>query len=297
MKRRQPSERGAALVAVLAMLMLLSGFVTLGLDRLRTATAQVSDAESRAHAMAAARGGLEAALPIITSIKAAARQNPEQFRKPIQLAIGGGHVVLRFEDASACFNLNSLAPGSGGTPVQTRPEQFAKMLTAAGIPPMEAPDLARATAEYLAAHGMLWADPGEWLAVPGVTAAHWSLAGPLLCTLPNREATSLNVNMLRPEQAPLLVAVGLEADEARRALAARPREGWSTTNDFWQRASPAGTPETAGAQVVGTSSRWLWLNIWATTGDTIVARRYLLDTISTPAKIAASIWLPTRGTA
>lgn len=286
-----PSERGAALFAVLALLMLLGGFVTLGLDRLRAATTQVSVADNRARAMATARAGVEAALPIVLQMKAAARHEPEKFRQPVHLEIGGGTAILRFDDASACFNLNSLAPASGAS-VQTKPEQFARMLAAAGVPPMETVDLARATAEYLAATRILWADAGEWLSVPGVTAQHWALARPLLCALPNREATSLNVNMLRPEQAPLLVAVGLDADEARRALAARPREGWTTTNDFWHNASPAGSPETAGAQVVGTSSRWLWLDIVATHDETTVARRYLLDTISSPAKITASIWIP-----
>lgn len=295
--KTRPSEKGAALFAVLALLMLLAGFVTVGLDRLRAATTQISDGESRAQALALAQAGVEAAHPLIPRLKALARQNPAQFRQPIAFDLGGGHVVLHFADAGACFNLNSLAPGANDKPPQTRPEQFARMLAATGISPMETGEIARATADYLAHTGMLWADPGEWLAVPGITAEHWAAAGGLLCALPNREATSFNVNMLTPEQAPLLVAVGLEVDEARRALAGRPHEGWVTTNDFWDKASPAGTPETAGAQVVGTSSRWISLHVTATSQGMRLERLYLLDTISSPARIASSVWLPVQGAA
>lgn len=297
MRQRPNNERGAALFAVLAMLALLAGFATLGLQRLRTATDRVSDAEAQAQATLVVQSGLEAGAQTIGTLKALSRNQPELLTTPITLQINGGTAILRFADASSCFNLNSLAPGPRGTRPQTSPAQFARLLAAAGVPPMETREIANGTARILAEKRLLWADAGEWLAVPGIRAEYWAAARPLLCALPNREATAINVNFIRPEQAPLLVAIGMEPDEARRALANRPREGWANGGQFFEAGSSSGSPDTAGAQVVGVSSRWLSLTIDATHGDAQVRRRYLLDTISSPARVAASYWLPPGGSA
>jgi general secretion pathway protein K len=289
---RAPNERGAALVAVLVLILMLSGLAWTGLAQLRTATDQVADARARAMATAAAREGRETALAMLARLKAQARQQPGLLDRPIQLAPAGAMVRIRFRDASTCFNLNSLAPGPNGDAPQTKPEQFARLLAAAGVPPLEADPLARASAALLAAHRLLWAEPGEWLSVPGVTRKHWALVGRLLCTMPNREATALNANSLTADQAPLLVVIGLDPDEARRAIARRPRGGWTSTTDFWQIASPSGMPETAGAQVVGTSSRWFWLDLTAAVPGLAIRRLYLVDSLKSPARIAGAIWLP-----
>lgn len=295
MRRRlapgRPSERGAALLAVLAMLVLLSALATFGIDRLRAATARVNGSDGRGRAMAVVAAALEAAMPLIGPLKAAAGGRPERLGRAIPLDLAGGHAVLRFADASACFNLNSLAPGAGGLPPQAKPEQFARMLAAAGIAGTDADRLADATAARLADRRLLWAEPGEWLDVAGVTAADWRRVRPLLCALPNREATALNANLLTLEQAPLLVAAGLQPDEARRAILARPAGGWNSNSDFWQKASPAGIPETAGAQAVGVDSRWLSVRIRAEVPGARVERLYLLDTARRPARVAAARWL------
>lgn len=290
-------ERGAALFAVLAMILVLAGFASLGLNRLRAATDRVSDAEALSEARLMANAGGSAALALVAALKARARAAGGSFGEPVGLPVAGGSLRLSFRDAGACFNLNSLGPapraaGEGGADAlaQVPPQDFARLLAAAGIPLLDADRLARATAERLAATGLLWADASEWTGVPGVTAAHWRLAGPLLCALPNREAAAINVNSLTPEQAPLLVAMGLGPDEARRALAARPPGGWTSGNQFWGEASPAGTPETAAAQRLGASSRWIALDIVAETPRARVVRTLLLDTQRQPARIVASRW-------
>jgi len=288
-------ERGAALLAVLAMVMLLSGFASVGLSRLKATTDRVSDAEARSEAQLLANAGTSAAVLLIGQVKARANRQSALLEQPVTVTVGGGDVVVRFADGGSCFNLNSLAPqapGAGaasGSP-QSRPQDFARMLTAVGIPSLEADALSKATATRLAATRSLWADASEWTGVPGVTAAHWQAAGALLCALPNREAAALNINSLTPDKAPLLVAMGLGPDEARRALANRPREGWNSATDFWLEASQTGVPETTGAQVVGTSSRWIRVNLVATTARARVSRELLLDTLRQPATVAASSW-------
>lgn len=289
------SERGAALLAVLAMVILLAGFASLGLSRLRAASDRVTDAEARSDAQLLANAGSSAAVALVSQMKARANRQVGQLEKPVTLAMGSGEVIVRFRDAGTCFNLNSLAlppqaVGAQAAAPQARPQDFARMLTAAGIPQLEADTIAKATAARLAQTGMLWADASEWATVPGVTRRHWDMAGGLLCALPNREAAALNINSLTPDKAPLLVAMGLGPDEARRALGGRPQQGWNSSTDFWEQASRSGVPDTAAAQVVGTTSRWIALDLVATTQRARVGRTLLLDTLRQPASIAASTW-------
>jgi general secretion pathway protein K len=288
-------EEGAALLTVLALVLLLAGFATLGLERLRAASDRVVDAEARAEALLIANAGTSAALALVMPLKARARLDPQAMARPVTVALGSGRVELRFRDAGSCFNLNSLAlpPASRGVAApapQARTGDLAKLLAAAGIPLLEADALAQATAARLASTGMLWADASEWATVPGVTARHWAAAGGLLCALPNREAAALNINSLTLAQAPLLVAMGLQPDEARRALAARPAGGWASANQFWSEASAGGIPESSAAQVVGTTSRWVGLELIAETPRARVGRRLLLDSVRQPATVAASEW-------
>ena len=290
--KHRASETGAALFAVLAMVMLLAGFATLGLQRLRAATDRAVDGEARAEANLLANAGITVSRSMVSRVKALSNRQKAGLEKPILLPLASGTVTLRFADAGSCYNLNALGSSRPGTQPQSSWQDLAKLLSASGIPQLEADALAKATATAISSRNLLLADESEWLSVPGVTGAHYAKAGPLLCTLPNREVSAFNINSLTPEKAPLLVALGLTPDEARRAIAVRPADGWASANDFWQQASPTGVPETQGASVVGTSSRWIRLRLTAQTPRATVARDLLLDTIDNPARIASSVWLP-----
>lgn len=295
MKAVPRAERGAALLAVLAMVMLLAGFASLGLARLRAATDRITDAEARAEAQILANSGTSAALGLIHQLKAQARGRPALLQAPIRVPMGENLVELRFSDGGNCYNLNSLVrpqttASSGEMQAQSRAADFARLLVATGIPAIEASTVAQATAARLSQTGMLLADASEWVTVPGVTAKHWELAGPLLCALPNREVTAININSLRPDQAPLLAAMGMGADEARRAIASRPAEGWSSSGDFWQQTSANSTPDTASAEMLGVTSRWITLEVMARTANGAVGRELLLDTLRQPARVASSRW-------
>jgi general secretion pathway protein K len=291
---QRPSERGAALLAVLAMVMLLAGFATLGLDRLRAAGDRISEAQARAEAQLLASAGTSAALSLAGQLKARARIQPALMDQPIALPFATGTVEVRFRDGGNCFNLNSLArppatSSTGEVPAAARPEDFARLLAAAGIPQSEAITISRATAARLAQTGQLWADASEWVGIDGVTQRHWNLAGPLLCALPTRESASININSLTPEKAPLLVGLGLGADQARRAVAARPAGGWSSPTDFLGQASADAAPG-AGEDQLTTTSRWMALAIVATTPNAKIGRDVLVDTLRQPAMVVSSRW-------
>jgi general secretion pathway protein K len=288
-------ERGAALLAVLAMVVLLSGFATAGLARLKAAGTQISDAQARAEAQLLASAGAAAALALVTQAKARARTRPELLNAPIALPFAGGTVEARLSEGGNCFNLNSLArppatSSTGQVPAAARPDHFARLLAAVGVPQLEARAVADATATALARTGQLWADPSEWAAVPGVTERHRALAGPLLCTLPSRDSSPVNINSLTAEQAPLLAGLGLGADQARRAVATRPAGGWPSSNDFLSGANADAETTTALADRLGTSSRWMQLDILATTPRARLSRRLLIDSLQTPAVVVSSRW-------
>lgn len=295
--RRPPSERGAALLVVLAMVLVLAGFTTLGLARLKAATADRSEATARAEAQLLAETGTGAARAIAAPLKARAQRQPALLARAILLAMPEGTITLRFSEGGACFNLNALGadpvpPGQARPAPQATPADLARLLVAAGIPQADSQRIAQATASALGS-GLLWADASEWLTVPGVASVHWNLAGPLLCALPDRRMAAFSVNAIEADRAPLLVAFGLQPDEARRAIAARPPEGWPTANQFWESASPAGVPGVAGAESLGIASRWLAVTLVAQTPRARVERRLLLDTLRQPARLASSVWVRT----
>jgi general secretion pathway protein K len=66
---------------------------------------------------------------------------------------------------------------------------------------------------------------------------------PFVCALPNEGLSVLNVNTLRPEDAPLVVMVavpGLNIEAARRVIEGRPLSGYAAAENFW--AAPALAP-------------------------------------------------------
>ncbi|TPE62477.1 general secretion pathway protein GspK [Sandaracinobacter neustonicus] len=289
------SERGAALLAVLAMVVLLAGFATMGLSRLKAAGDRISEAQTQAEAQLLAGAGGTAAVSVIGQLKARARTNPELLTEPLKLELQGGTVEARFADGGNCFNLNSLArpparTSTGEVPAASRPQDFARLLVATGIPTLEANTIAQATAARLAQTGQLWADASEWAAIPGVTAKHWALAGPLLCALPSRENSAVNINSLTAAQAPLLTGMGLGADEARRAIAARPAAGWGSASDFMNSSGSNLDQNGEAAERMGTSTRWMRLSIVAETPRARVARELLIDTLEQPAAVVSSRW-------
>lgn len=285
-------ERGAALIVVLAMLLLLSALATLGLGRLRAATDQVVDAETRSTAGFAAEAGARAAQAMAIRKKAAAVHDPNALARPVYFSEAGADIRLQFTDAGVCFNLNSLGRRPGTEKADASPEEFARLLQAAGVDADGARNIAAATAARLSAAGLLWADASEWTQVPGVTAGIWQRAGPLLCALPTREAASFNLNALRPGHEPILVAMGMTLGDARAAILSRPLDGWENARDFWASVGGDSAPSTPAATVAGISSRWLAVRILALTPGGTAERHLLLDSTRAPAQIAASVWLP-----
>jgi len=291
-----PPERGAALLAVLAMIVLLAGFATIGLQSLQAASARITEAEARMEAQLLASAATASASGLAAALKARLRLQPGLLDEPVTLQTEAGTVVLRFTDGGNCFNLNALmAPPTTDPHMErprpaARPRDFARLLAAVGIPQLEAGAVAEATAARLAQTGQLWADASEWAAVPGVTQRHWQLAGPLLCELPTRTRATINLNSLSAAGAPILASFGLGADQARMAVSARPAGGWASANDFIGQSGVALEGAEDIESELGTSTRWMRVELVATTPRASVTRELLLDTLQLPAEVVSSRW-------
>lgn len=293
---RPASERGAALLAVLALVMLLAGFATVGLDRLKAAGSRITDGEARSEAQLLASAATVTAADMAPSLKARLRLQPTLLDQPVLLQTGGGRVSLRFAEGGNCFNLNALAapplvdPNGPRRQPAARPQDFARLLVVAGIPLLEANSIAQATAARLGQTGQLWADASEWTGIPGVSQRHWQLAGPLLCALPSRDRASINLNSLTAREAPILAAMGLGADQARLAVSARPAGGWASGNDFVGQSGISLDGSTPIDDQLGTSTRWMRVTLVAGTPRARVTRELLLDTLQQPAEVVYSRW-------
>jgi len=299
MRRPRPAgERGAALLAVLGLVLMLGGLASAGLARLADAADRSLAAAAQAEANMAASAGMAAAAGLALPLRAAALQDPDLWRRPVRLALGEARVEIRFEEMANCFNLNSLTrrrddrdrPPEAG---RTGAPDLARLLRAAGVPLIEADSIARATAALVAGRGALLADPSEWLEVPGVTPALFERLRPLLCTLPFREAAPVNVNRLTRQQVPLLVGLGFEEGRAREAIAARPAGGWQGVSGFWQAIGSSEAEATAAAGA-GVSSRFLVAEVTGRVGPAEAHRRVILDATAQPARVVAAEWLPPR---
>lgn len=187
-------------------------------------------------------------------------------------------------DAQACFNLNALSTTTAGADADTdeettntgavyRANVFHQLLVSLGVDDYRAQQITAALQDwldsnttarslgaedseyeallhpYLPANGLMQ-DVSELRAVKGIDAALYRRLLPQVCVLPEK-TLQINVNTLRPTQAPLLAALflnNLSVDDARSILEQRPREGWNSVAEFLELGALSGTAVT-GNQV------------------------------------------------
>jgi general secretion pathway protein K len=174
----------------------------------------------------------------------------------------GGRIGGVILDRSNCFNLNSLVADGGRRGLVARPEGLAELQLlgeALEIRGGDAEQLAAAAADWIdendaplgrgaedfdyaaldppyRAANALFVQVDEVRALADVSEATYRTLRPYLCAHPTTEPSKLNVNTLRPEDAPLLVAAlggKLELDAARDVIAERPAGGWSDAAAFF----------------------------------------------------------------
>ncbi len=321
-----PSERGAALLAVLVLVAVIGAIAATGLEKLRLATALAVNtaAADQARAMASGVEAL-AALRIDDILAADARKttlagNWSGRERTIPLPAGGGTAGVTVRDGGNCFNLNSVASGAQAGALAPRPAgtaQFAGLMRLLGIPPSDAIRVAQSAGDWVdgdsdqnlngaedAAYLSLaapyrtansfFADVSELRAVNGVTPELYARLRPWLCALPTTELSPINVNTLAPEQAPLLAMIApdqLRLADAQAALAARPANGWDSLSDFYRLPMLASLvlPDDA-MQQPQLRTRWFRIDLRIAAGDSAFYERALVDARIAPARVASRSW-------
>ncbi|HEX8624599.1 MAG TPA: type II secretion system minor pseudopilin GspK [Allosphingosinicella sp.] len=320
-----PSERGAALLAVLVLVVIMAAIAAGAFERLRLSTAMAMNGaaldQARGYAlgvedlMALRIDDLAGADAYVTTLAGGWNGTPRRIPLP-----GEGLAVGTVRDGGNCFNLNSLVQGEATTALVQRPaaiEQFTALMTVLGLPEPTARRIAASTADWIDSDAQtspqgaedgayagarpayrtgntLLADPSELRAVAGVTPEIYRELKPYLCALPAADMSPINVNTLLPRDAPLLAMFApakARPDRVRGLIASRPPAGWRNTYDFWRSAEQAGLETNADPMSqLQLKTYWFTIELSVRFADSEMEEWALVDARLAPAKVVARRW-------
>jgi general secretion pathway protein K len=318
MKRFPEHEEGAALLTVLLIVAVMAVLAAAALERLKIGTRLTANGaaieQARAYAMAAETVARFRIGDLIQSDPNRTTLAGDWAGQPTNFPIDGGQATARLDDGGNCFNLNSLVDKAQDGVLIARPAaitQFARLMTLLDVPGRDAESLANATADwidsdvarlsggaediayangrtpYLPANTIM-ADTSEWRAVAGVTPGLYARVRPFICALPVTDLTTLNVNTLRRDQAPLLATIVSTLDVSRAAaiVEARPAAGWASLATFWSLPQLAASEANAGRGQVKLNTRWFTLALNVEMSGAELEEHALIDAALKPAKLA-----------
>ncbi len=257
-------ERGMALLIVLLLVAAMSVLVIAMLDDIRFGIRRAGNSEAIAQARWYALGAEALAGE---RLRQAHAEGVDAFapggsaRQAMAFPLEHGGIRARVDDATACFNLNSVVEGmpEAWRRRELGVRQYVALLRALDFPEHQAQAMADALVDWIdsdqvrspqgaedAAYvggdsgyrtgGALLADASELRAIAHHPQAAYARIRPLVCAQPTAAPSPVNINALRREHAPLLAMLtlgALAADDAGAVLAARPAGGWSDTLAFW----------------------------------------------------------------
>lgn len=311
-------EKGSALLTVLLLVAVMATIAAAALDRIGVGTRLAANAATVGQARAWLGMAELLATTRIEDLLAADDSRTlgnGWMGAERQIALPDGAVVLaRVEDGGNCFNLNSLVEQrQDGALVarQSAVKQFTALMALLGIGEGEAAAIAASATDYIdsdsqplpagaedGAHGGsgmaangLMSDSSELRIVAGVTDRHYGLLRRWICALPATEPSSINVNTLLPEQAPLLAMLApgqLDLSRARAQIASRPRDGFGSVLEFWKSPILAGVqPDSQAARQVKMRTEFFILHARVASAGLEIGETALIDARRAPARIVS----------
>jgi len=320
-----PREKGTALLTVLLLVAVMATVAATALDRLGLATRLAGNARDAGQA----RAWLASAeLLATTRIEDLRRAQPNKVTlagnwlgvaRTIDLP-DGTRVLATIGDGGNCFNLNALVRVLDGKVLAPRREgrvEFETLMAAIGIDAARASRISAAATDYIddddvalpggveqggypqgsrPANRMM-TDRSELRIIPGVSPADARLLARWTCALPLVGRSPINVNTLRPEEAPLLAMLyqgALDPARARTALAGRPAAGYDNAGALFQ--SPALAAITAPDEALrqaGAKTDFFTLEAEIVGRDAEAAsfgERALIDASEAPARVLSRSW-------
>lgn len=299
-------QRGAALVIVLLLVATLS-FVLLSLTTIvTTGVRRGANERARTEMLWQAIAAERIALALLEKAAAggalqSATNEGGLFSQQLALPAERGAAALRFADATRCFNVNSLI-GENGAAVPEEKARLATLLEAIGLGGNEAQSVAAAVSDFLDADsnvesqgaednfytglttpfrtaGGPVASVSELRAVDGVTREIYTRIAPVLCARPAGQKIAINVNALRPEDAPLIHAITdgtWPLAEIRAHILERPPGGWQPdASAFW-----AGFPNPDGillTDAANTQSTWIEVRVLLEADQRFVEEKLIIE--------------------
>jgi general secretion pathway protein K len=318
------NEKGVALLSVLLLVAVLSALAVAVLDDIRFDLRRSANAESTGQAQWYALGAESLARARIARLSDANANRTslegDWNGRWQDFPIENGGIHARVSDATGCFNLNSVVQGASEQ-WQRRDiglRQFSALLRGIGFSQRDSASLAETLADWIDSDntrntlgaeddaymgvvpsyrtsGTLLSEVSELRAVRGFTSSSYARLRPFVCALPTAELSPININTLTPDNAVLLSALtegALPVETARRVLAARPREGWASVDDFWQEPALANAvPSDAALNQVAVRTRYFRLHAEITYAGADAFLTTLFEQAgSGPARLAARRW-------
>jgi len=318
-----PKERGAALLTVLLLVAVMATVAAIVLDRVGLATRLASNARGAAQAQAWLGGAELVAMTRIDDLRETQLQRtlPDDWlgvSRSVDLP-DGMRVRAIVGDGGNCFNLNALVQLSDKQVLTPRPEgvlEFTALMSAVGVDPSRARKIAAAAADYIDADdapsrdgveaggyppharpaNQAMIDRSELRAVPGVRANDYARIERWLCALPAIGKSPINVNTLRPDEAPLLVMLvqgGVDPVRARAILAQKPAGGYGSASEFFNAPAFAShtIPGAARDQAkVVTEFFTLKASVEGRDASQLLAELALIDARQVPARLISRQW-------
>lgn len=305
MTRAPNPERGASLLSVLVIVMLMSVAAITATDALARSVIIAKASGVRTETFWTARGAATATgAYLATAIQLSGSRltlDSELLDQQVTLPAGHGRVEINVREASNCFNLNTLTDATEEADLASEPlKRYVDLLVAAGFNEAEAeslgeklmdwidPDLSTRTygaedgfyvsqAEPYRTAGRKLRSVSELRAIVGYDARSLSIVEPLVCLRPVSQQAPLNLNTLTVEQAPLLASLyssELSVDDARTLIEERPTGGWADLEAF-QSEDPIMRilPEARNDQALSIGSSYLAADMSIGTGDLVTSYR------------------------
>ena len=262
-----------ALLTVLLLVAVMAVVAVAVLDDVRFSIRRATNAETQAQAQMYADGAEILALRQVSRLiemgPTKTPLEPQWNGRVLTFPIDDGALTAVVRDGQNCFNLNSVVVGQGED-LTARPagvEQLLALGRSVGVAEGSIRAIADGLVDWLDADpatrpngaedgayagtstpyrtgGVMLAEVSELRAVRGVDADVYRRLRPFVCALPMARPSVLNINTLGPESAPLLVMVTngrIDLSTARAAIAARPREGWTSVDAFWSQPALIGS--------------------------------------------------------
>ena len=323
MKRVRRSERGAALLTVLMLVAVIGVIAAASLERLKLQTRLSLNMAGIDQARHFAYAGEAIATSRFRQLVERDRSKivaGDWLDRPAPFPIDGGTGSFRVSDGGNCFNLNALVVKSSEGALITRPlalRQFESLLQLIGVEAKAAASIAASAADWIDSDGApqpggaedetyarsvepyrtantLMADVTELQYVAAMTPALFARIRPWVCVHPEAELSPLNLNTLRPDQAPLLsmlMPTTLSPSLAQRMIDARPASGYSAAESFWLQPALRGlAPNLEVIAQTQEKTRWVVLRMQIELGGAELTETALIDAGQGRPKVVRRSW-------